>query len=468
VALQNIDHFIIVLMENRSFDHVLGYLSLPDANFPPGLNGIRADAGWQDQYINECDGKAYPLHALTSTVQNIYDPPHDSPYIKTQIQSPTRGNRKAQMGGFAKSYSTAKPAPGDLSPVMGYYKKDAVPTFDFLARNFAVCDRWFSSLPSGTQVNRLMAMAGESTISDNVSSILKFPNQTLVYDWLNKNNIDWCSYQWGGFPFFTLMNIWREKILFSLNDEDGLSRFRWYNWFAQQWKIGQAIPSVVFIEPEYTNSPFPLDPNDDHSPTGITKGQVFLGQIYNTLISNPRLWAKSMLIVTYDEHGGFFDHEPPMPVPFTAGNVRFETTGVRVPGFVVSPYVQPGMPNSRPLDHTSILSLLAERFTPGAAYSATVEERQKHGFEPLSAILTEEPQQLEAPPISGSPALEQFLAAHPPAPLKDDTEKAFEDVVQELRVKHPGWLTKPQWSGFAKFLAQNAQAAIERQPGAEA
>ena len=467
VALQNIDHFVIVLMENRSFDHVLGYLSLPDANFHAAINGIRADQGWQDQYINESNGASYSLHSLTPTLQNIYDPPHDSPYIKTQIQSPTQGNRQAQMGGFVKSYATAKPAPSDLSLVMGYYKKDAVPTFDFFARNFAVCDRWFSSLPSGTQVNRLMAMAGQSAISDNVSSIFQFPDQALVYDWLNKNNVDWCTYQWRGFPFFTLMNNWREKILFSLNDEEGLSHFRWSPWFAQQWKAGQSIPSVVFIEPEYTNTPFPLDPNDDHSPTGVAKGQVFLAQIYNTLTSNPRLWAKTMLIVTYDEHGGFFDHEPPMAVPCLAGTTRFETTGVRVPGFVVSPYVRPGLPISRPFDHTSILSLLAERFTPGTAYSPAVAERQTHGFEPLSAVLTEQPQQLESPLLTDSPSLENFLAAHPQAPLRDDTEKAFEDAVQEMKAKHPDWLTKPQWLGSAKFLAQNALAAIERQPGTE-
>ena len=245
--------------------------------------------------------------------------------------------------------------PSDLSLVMGYYKKEAVPTFDFFARRFAVCDRWFSSLPSGTQVNRLMAMAGESAISDNVSSVFNFPNQPLVYDWLNANSIEWCSYQSRGFPFFTLMGSWREKILFSLNDEEGLSHFRWFDWFASQWKSGQSIPSVVFIEPEYTNTPLPLDPNDDHSPTGIAKGQTFLARIYNTLTSNPRLWAKTMLIVTYDEHGGFFDHEPPLPVPCTAGSTRFETTGVRVPAFVISPYVAPGVPNSQGFDHTSIL-----------------------------------------------------------------------------------------------------------------
>ena len=372
------------------------------------------------------------------------------------------------MGGSVQSYAKAKPAPDDLSLVMGYYQKDAVPTFDFLARHFTICDRWFSPLPSGTQVNRLMAMAGESAISNNVSSILKFPDQPLVYDWLDRNNVDWCSYQWRGFPFFTLMGTWREKILFSLNDPEGLSHFRWWNWFAQQWKTGQAIPSVVFIEPEYTNNPYPLDPNDDHSPTGVAKGQTFLAQIYNTLTSNPTLWAKTMLIVTYDEHGGFFDHEPPVPLSSVAGNgVPFDTTGIRVPGFVVSPYVQPGVPSREAFDHTSILHLLAERFTPGTPYSPAVAERQKKGnFAALSSLLGNAPYQPEPPTLSNGPALESFL--RPTRPLNDDTEKAFEDVIQEMKVKHPDWLMQPHWLGIAKFLATSAQAAIQRQPGAVA
>ena len=101
------------------------------------------------------------------------------------------------MGGFVKSYWDATPRPADRSLVMGHYDKSAVPVFDFFARNFAICDHWFSPLPAGTQTNRLMAMSGESLIHHNVSDPLQFPNQPLLYDWLDTTLGDdhWCSYQ---------------------------------------------------------------------------------------------------------------------------------------------------------------------------------------------------------------------------------------------------------------------------------
>jgi len=465
MALQDIEHVVIVLMENRSFDHMLGYLSLADANPTMVVEGLRDDPKWQAQFINDCGGKHYPLHVLHPTDQNIDDPPHDMPDIRTQITTPTHGNASAQMGGFVQSYTNASPPAHDLSAVTGYYKKNAVPTSDFFARNFCVCDHWFSALPSGTQVNRLMAMAGESKIDNNVSSIFDFLDQPLVYDWLNTNRIPWCSYQWGGFPFFTLMQSWRWKILLSLNDETGTANFRWYSKFADQWNTaGDIIPSVIFIEPEYSNNPAPIDPNDDHCPTGVAKGQQFLADIYSTLISNFARWSKTLMIVTYDEHGGFFDHMTPMQVPCEAGGYPFKTTGIRVPGFIISPFVAPGQPSSKPFDHTAILQLLAERFTPKVPFSDAVASRQMY-FDQLSSILTDRPQ-AGAPLLTAKPSLEQLQAARPHYHPTDSTSKAFQGVVQELKTKHPEWLDQPRWRSLSQFLAANADAAMRLQPGA--
>jgi phospholipase C len=465
VALNDIEHIVIVLMENRSFDHMMGYLSLADAGPTMAVEGLRDDAAWQARFSNDSGGKSYPLHALPSTDQNIDDPPHDMPDIRTQITKPTHGGASANMGGFVQSYTNAKPPAHDLSAVMGYYKKSAVPTSDFFARNFCVCDHWHSSLPSGTQVNRLMAMAGESRIDNNVASILNFPDQPLVYDWLNANNVSWCSYQWGGFPFFTLMQSWRWKILLSLNDESGTAKFRWYSKFAEQWNsAGDIIPSVIFIEPEYSNNPAPLDPNDDHCPTGVAKGQQFLADIYSTLIGNQARWSKTLMIVTYDEHGGFFDHVPPLKVPCEAGGYPFATTGVRVPGFVVSPFVAPGQPCNKLFDHTAILQLLAERFTPNAIYSEAVAGRQKY-FDQLSGVITPNAQ-AAAPALTNKPALAQLQAARPHYQPDDATAKAFRGVVQELSTKHPEWLQLPRWRSLSQFVSANADAAMRLQPGA--
>jgi phospholipase C len=461
MALKDIETIVIVILENRSFDHTVGYLSLATANPPMALDGLRDDDAWVSAHANDFNGESYPVHPFTSAVQTIEDPPHNRADIRTQITTPPHSGPLDMMGGFVKSYNSAHPS--DRSRVMGYYKKEAVPTFDFFARNFRICDRWFAPLPSGTQPNRLMAMSGESQIYDNVAHIWNFPNQYLVYDWLTANGISWCAYQWRGNPFFVLMSSWRWKILLSLNDPIGLGRFRYYNNFAQHWKAGGPIPSVVFIEPEYTDDLLPADPNDDHPPTGIANGQKFLADIYSTLISNPSLWEKTMMIATYDEHGGFFDHVPPLEIPTEAGGYPFTTTGPRVPAFVISPQVAPGTVFHSPLDHTSILQLLADRFTPGKDYSAAVAARQQHLVRLSTILLDQPPAKAPSPKIPAvklaavQKSATAATAAASPAGATSSTEtaQAFREVAEEVALKHPDLLLKPKASALTKIAAFN-------------
>ena len=175
------------------------------------------------------------------------------------------------------------------------------------------------------------------------------------------------------------MPRWTIEIMSSLTldqIETGL-HFRRYAHFERDWLLNEKRPSVTFIEPEYTDGPH-SEPNDDHAPTGVEPGQKFLADVYNTVIANPEKWAKTLLVVTYDEHGGFFDHVPPLNIPATINGIEFQTTGVRVPAFLISPHVKPGQPFNGALDHTSILQLLDDRFVRGEGYSVAVNERQKY------------------------------------------------------------------------------------------
>jgi len=444
MALSDIKTFVIVMLENRSFDHVCGYLSLPGNGTPMNVNGLRSDQAWLDQFKNDDQADPpVPIHLLDPAVQNITDPPHEDTDIRTQITTPTHGNASPTMGGFVKSYWNAKPQPHDRSFVMGYYDKRAVPTFDFFARNFAICDNWFSPLPAGTQPNRLMAMSGESRIHHNVSDPLEFPNQQLLYDWIDGvlGESHWCSYQWGGLPFFALMTSWLPRIVAGFNEPEQLGEFRRYESFKRQWQSGKGIPEVVFIEPRYTDDPvFSFRPkNDDHCPTGISEGQRFLADIYNTLISNNELWKSTMLIVTYDEHGGYFDHVSPPAVPAHAGGVNFATTGVRIPAFVVSPYVKSGTVFSDQVDNTSILQLLADRFTPGRGYSPAVSARQQY-FKPLSTILDNPAVTTKPNPIDDS-AFSQVVTGAPAAALDKGeisaTTLALNRAAAAIAMLHP-------------------------------
>ena len=360
------------------------------------------------------------------------------------------------MGGFVASYMTRDPKPEDPSAVMGYCTADDVPMFDYLARNYALCDHWFAALPAGTQANRLMAMGGESRILDNASLFL--PEQDLVYDWLNRHGIEWCAYQSGRFlPFFGLMPNWLPKIAHSLAFEPK-GRFRRYTRFHDHWQSAEKLPPVIFIEPEYTDGPH-TNPNDDHPPTGIAKGQAFLADIYKTLTSNPARWKNSLLIITYDEHGGFFDHVPPLPIPANPGGKPVATTGIRVPAFLVSPHVQAGVPFTGPLDHTSFLTLLADRFDGGKSYSPAVAERQG-SLTSLASALTG-PAIVKAPPKVATTAMvaaadSASAPATRPERNTNETGDAFHEVAMKFARDHPDALAQPEWSGLASYVAAPA------------
>jgi phospholipase C len=411
MALKDIDTFVFCMLENRSFDHMLGYLSLDDGPRKLAVDGLRSDAAWQASWRNRGDGQPFPLKPLIAS-DPIEDPPHGRDKIDMQINTPAEG--RPHMGGFVEAYIQSRrdkqrPPPADPGAVMGYYKADSVPTYDFLARNYCVCDRWFAPVPLGTQANKLMAMAGESKVLNNETGL---PHQPLVYNWLKQNKVKWRAYQSGKFvPFFTMMDIWAVPILLSLKTNG--DRFRRYTKFKKDWTTAKTMPAVIFIEPDYTDS-FGSEANDDHPPTGVGGGQDLVRDIYETLISNPGRWAKTLFIVTYDEHGGFFDHVPPLPIATTIRGETLRTTGPRVPALLVSPHVGRGVAFSEPLDHTAFLQLLAERFSPGHGYSLAVNARLAQN------VLGRLSNALKSAPRTGKPprmgAELEFKAAQPQGP----------------------------------------------------
>jgi phospholipase C len=452
MSLNEIETIVFLIMENRSFDHALGYLGMQTPS-PLPVEGLRDSGEWMSAWANLWQGQTYRLHALDGDSPVIIDPPHDSTDIATQIITPAAGFNR--MGGFVQSYMTRSPKPAEPSAVMGYYTADSVPMFDFLAHNYAVCDHWFAALPTGTQANRLMAMGGESKILDNASLFL--PEQDLVYDWLSRHGIDWCAYQSGQFlPFFGLMPNWLPKIANSLAFESK-GRFRRYSSLRSHWMSGETLPPVIFIEPEYTDGPH-LDPNDDHPPTGIANGQAFLEDVYRTLTSNPSRWKNTLLIITYDEHGGFFDHVPPLPIPGNPGGKPVATTGIRVPAFLVSPHVAAGVPFTGPLDHTSFLRLLADRFDGGKDYSPAVAERQGSLAPLASALIASTPSRATMPPVRNGlmAAVGATAPAARPERNTNETGAAFHQVAMKFAREHPNALAQPEWSGLARYVAAPA------------
>jgi phospholipase C len=189
-------------------------------------------------------------------------------------------------------------------------------------------------------------------------------------------------------------------------------------------------PQVIFVEPEYNDSPvhFGNIPNDDHPPLAMGPGEHFLRDVYTALASSPR-WAHTMLIVTYDEHGGFFDHVPPLPIKSAVPSGAlysepFTTTGVRVPTLIASPFVPSGTCSSKTFDHTSILQLFAEMFAGGPAkYSEDVNLRLDQGIASASAVLTST-QRTDAPTAPVTPVVAEQLIRSSKLVLNEN-QKAF-------------------------------------------
>jgi phospholipase C len=436
--LDLIDTVVVVILENRSFDHMLGHLSLDGPGQIP-LEGLQSDPEWLQRHANS------GIAPFAFATQTIDDPPHEKATIAVQIGTPATPGDPFPMNGFVESYLERKPPPFDRRLVMGCYEAASVPISDFFARNFTVCDHWFAALPTGTQANRLMAMSGTTSLIDNAPLFL--PDQALVYDWLSEHGVSWCAYQYGDFlPFFALMPRWQGEITASLA-LDALvphahPRFRRYSNFARDWMSEQNMPQVIFIEPEYTDGPH-FAPNDDHPPTGVALGQAFLRDIYLALIANLTRWARTLMIVTYDEHGGFWDHVSPLPIPTRipghGPTPVFLSTGVRVPAFLVSPLVEGGHVYREPLDHTSILQLLADKFASGI-YSAEVSERQPF-LSPLAAALTRPAARAALP--RELPAVEiAAMAAAPRVPQRSASANAnaaaFRLAAAKMAADHAG------------------------------
>lgn len=430
--LDMIKTIVVVMMENRSFDNLLGYLSLgPSAR--NNVEGLGRTADWRDRFASTYKGEKYLPFLLTDPYDVIdADPPHERDPIAVQMGTAVSG--VFPMNGFVTNYATAKgakpPTPGSEPPVMGYFTAEQAPVSAFFAQQFAICDHWFSALPAGTQPNRLMAMSGETRIDVNR---VPLPDQELVYDWLEKNGISWRVYH-EELPFFAMMPRWVPDIVMERNFRPLEHLFS----DVENEPPGK-FPQVIFIEPAYTDAPHLGVSSDDHAPSAIKGGQEFLLEAYRSMTNDPDLWSGMVMIVTYDEHGGFFDHVSPPAIrtdpPANASYTRpFETLGVRVPAFVISPFVKPGAVFNSVLDHTSILKLIGQKFGPKGSYSDLVDKR------PVGSVLDmldASSAGREAPAI---PSLVPFLKKQPglagftpgkvaETPMQD----AFQDALDRLR-----------------------------------
>ncbi len=397
--LNKIETIVIVMMENRSFDQMLGYLSLPEYD-RKDVEGLRLKSTdppvWGDEYVITGGHTPFRMPNTTAPLPDNLDPWHERENEEKQI-GPPDPDGVHPMKGFFESYPyTIKVNDKDEPVVMGYYTGADLPTTHFFAENFLICDHWFASIPTGTQPNRLMAMSGQTRIDKNVAKP-PLPNQELAYKWLSVHDVPWRIYA-ESLPFYALMPDEWPRISAHLRPFSALAHD-----IANEAEQPD-FPKVIFIEPRYTNAPHIEPPHDDHAPSAVDGGQRFLMQIYAALTANPEVWKSSVMIVTYDENGGFFDHMSPPRVETHDPDGKyatFESLGVRVPAYIISPFVEPRTAYHETMDHTSILKFLGDKFN-GGSYSPEVDARVDLALWSVSDTLTlaEAPADIPRPPAT--------------------------------------------------------------------
>jgi phospholipase C len=296
---------------------------------------------------------------------------------------------------------------------MNYYDAQHVPSFDHLAREFCICDRWFSSIPGPTQPNRMYSLAGESAgKKDNL------PNSALlaggwkvkpIYQFLPKN-VSWRHYS---------HDI---ASLRFINGYQGLvQEIDKVNKFYDRAKNG-TLTNISWIDPDFGTLIYPGPSNDDHPPHDISNGQNLVRRVYNALLNGPKSqWERTLLIVTYDEHGGFYDHVSPRQWTPADDRPAFRQYGVRVPAFVISPWVGKrvsyGSRENVVFDHTSTLKTILKRFCP----PATKMTARVTAANDLGVLLTETKPRIDCTAIPELPfkiAFEDRFMMVPAAPKK--------------------------------------------------
>ncbi len=433
--LDEVQTIILVMFENRSFDHMLGHLTLDDPSSQ--INGLKFPL---TNYSNNYLGHLYPPFQLDNDSDLESDLPHEFDYVQSQLaKSPVNG--KFQMSGFVEAYATfRKLNPNPQCDPMGFYNSHQVPITDFLAKNFCTCDHWHAPLPTSTQPNRTMAFCGDSKIYDTATRLIPINNS--LFDWMNRAGIRWRVYH-DGLSFFVLYrSLWKYVLG---------NNFRRYSHFASDLlqDPGANDPQVILVEPTYGDGPQlgSNHPNDNHPPLAIGWGEDFLRRTYEAVTANKKRYGKTVMIVYYDEHGGFYDHVPPPLVNYTcpsSPSFTFESLGPRIPAMIVSPFVKQSSCCSSIFDHTSVLQLLAEKFTPGKPYNETVHNRsiQNPGVESISTALNNN--SYWEPPTSPAQSIAVKSALGLSINVTDDRPMAqsFEYAMKQMLASKPALTNK--------------------------
>jgi phospholipase C len=363
-GLDVLKHIVVLMMENRSFDHMLG--SLKAVN--PAIDGLAGNE-------TNPDSTGVPVSVAPNAAYQSQldpDPDHHFPAVDLQIfggittaQDP---NRQANMQGFVKSYFNQQFNIAHSHLIMNYFPQQMLPVLTGLAKEFAVFNRWFSSIPGPTLCNRAFAHYGTSFGQVSMDVFYWNKQYLSVYERLVAAGHTAKLYYYDeASSSLEVVNL--------LQNQPAL--FGSFQDFIRDCNRN-LLPDYCFIEPNYTDHDAPdgsgeLIASDQHPDHDVRAGEQYIASVYNAIRQNPNLWPNTALLIVYDEHGGTFDHVPPpacLPDGFVAqpsatgtpDPFHFDRLGVRVPAILVSPWVARGSVIDDVYEHASIPATITEHF----------------------------------------------------------------------------------------------------------
>ncbi|MDD3762465.1 MAG: alkaline phosphatase family protein [Nevskiales bacterium] len=358
-----IDHIVVVMMENRSFDHMLGWV--------PGADGRQAGLRYPD-----ADGVVQATHRLNPDYQGcgLEDPPHGYDHGHAILN-----------GGRMDQFLRDTPV-GDVFPI-GYYTAEDLPFYKGCAEHWTVCDRYHSGMLASTQSNRMYMHSGQSDRTNNGSGALdpipKISTLPTIWDDARAAGLR-VGYYYNNLPYTA---IWGAKYL-------GFSRP--YASFALEAAAG-LLPNITYIDPFFYQDGLDHLCNDDHPHADVRNGQAFLNGIYDTLRNAPT-WERTLLVINYDEWGGFFDHVEPPVLPVSEDEAALGNDGrlgIRTPCVLIGPRVRRAHVAKMLMEPNSILKFMEWRWgLPPLGVRAAVTNNLAYALD------------FDAPPRTDAPAFE--------------------------------------------------------------
>jgi phospholipase C len=356
-GLDSLKHIVVLMMENRSFDHMLGSLKAVDSR----IDGI------SDQLSNPDTTGASVKPQPTAEFQGQLnpDPDHHFPAVDLQIFGGDPA-RVANMQGFIKSYFNQQRNVGQSQKIMYYFSQKNLPILTKLALEFAVFNRWFASIPGPTICNRAFAHYGTSfgRVDMNPFDVIE-PIKSIYTRMLNAGKSAKVYY-------YDTTSSTMEVVNLLQNQPKLFGTFQQFKKDCEK----NALPQYSFIEPNYSDHDTDGGEqvaNDQHPDHDVQAGEGFIAEVYMHIRKNPQLWPNTALLVVYDEHGGIYDHVPPPACtpdkfpcsqidPGTGKPFDFSRLGVRVPAILISPWIATNTVVDRIFDHASIPGTVQQFF----------------------------------------------------------------------------------------------------------